>query len=1143
MMNSSATLAELIQRGVQFRVSGEQLAIRAPKDSLGLTEREMLSRHKAEILAILSDRSDTSMAFYPLSHGQMALWFLHQLAPQSSAYNLTTAMHVTSQIDVQALRRALDLMMVRHPCLRTTYPTINAIPVQRVHESMRVHFAERDVSSLSQEEVNGYIAEEADRPFDLEQGPVMRVNLLTRSGAEHILQLTVHHIAYDFWSAEIFIQELREVYRLETNGAKGSLPCLPVQYPDWVRWQSEMLASQKGKDLWEYWNKQLAGESPILSLPTDRPRPPVQTFGGSSHSFSLRDSLTQKLKAIAKAEGATLYMTLVAAFFVLLHRYSAQECILIGSPTAGRSRTEFEGIVGFFVNPVVLRADLSGNPTFKAFLGQVRQTVLGALNHADYPFPLLVKRLQPNRDLTHSPLFQVSFVWDRLRFRDKHAVSASGRKATPSETNEKGLALEPIVAGQRGADCDLDLIILEGENSLSASWRYNVDLFDVASIARMTDHFQVLLEGIVANPEQRLSEFSLLTEGERQQLLVSWNNTKTDYARDRCVHELFEAQAQQKPDFPAATYDGTQITYQKLNERANRIAHYLRRKGVGPETLVGIYMERSLDIITTVLGVLKAGGAYLPLDPTYPRERLAFMLEDSHARMVLTHRSLAEGLPANKVQVVNLETDQMIINQEDKANPVCVTSPESLLYVIYTSGSTGQAKGVMIKHSSLTNAYFAWEEAYQLLSLRSHLQMASFSFDVFSGDFVRALCSGGKLVLCPRDFLMEPERLYSLMQKEQIDCAEFVPVVLRELIDYLEANQKRLDVMRVLICGSDSWYMKEYNRFTRLFGPQTRVINSYGVTEATIDSSYFESVDMESPPDQLVPIGRPFANVQLYVLDRNLEPTPIGVPGELHIGGAGLARGYLNRPELTAEKFIPNPFADKLEERLYKTGDLARYLPDGNIELLGRMDFQVKIRGFRIEIGEIESVLGQHPAVRQNCVKAIEEEPGTRRIVAYVALKHPSKPSVSDLRSFLKEKLPDYMLPSAFVFMEEFPLMPNGKVDRNALPKPETEHISDQGYVAPRSETENKVAAIWQEVLKQEKVGVHHDFFGMGGHSLLATRVMSRINQLFGIQLPLRKFFEVTTIATLAALIDTLLWTSGQAVGPLQTEERDIIEL
>ncbi|HYA91761.1 MAG TPA: amino acid adenylation domain-containing protein, partial [Thermodesulfobacteriota bacterium] len=628
------------------------------------------------------------------------------------------------------------------------------------------------------------------------------------------------------------------------------------------------------------------------------------------------------------------------------------------------------------------------------------------------------------------------------------------------------------------------------------------------------------------------------------------SQTKSDYVGARskssfCVHQIFEFEAERLPNTVAVVFDGEEITYRELNEQANRLAHFLKKNGVNQETLVGIYMERSLGLIVALLGVLKAGGAYLPLDPMYPQERLAFMLDDSGAQVVLTHGFLAKNLSPCRAQVVCLDSVQDTINREDNGNPLPVATPNNLVYAIYTSGSTGQAKGVMVEHRSLANAYLFWDETYQLHTLKSHLQMASFSFDVFTGDLVRALCSGGKLVLCPREYLMDPPNLYRLMRREKVDFAEFVPAVLRELVSYLHKDGSKLDFLKILVCGSDSWNMDEYRRFKEVCGPNTRLINSYGVTEATIDSTYFEGTSKDFSCDVLVPIGRPFANIELYVLDSNLQPTPIGVPGELHIGGVGLARGYLNRPELTAEKFITNPFGDRPKQRLYKTGDLARYLPDANIELLGRVDFQVKIRGFRVETGEIESVLGQHPGVEQIAVAALDDALGNKRLVGYVVVKDSqSAPSMNDLRSFLKKKLPEYMVPSTFLLMDKLPLTPNGKIDRRALPTPDSlDSELEVSYVAPRSETEKKLGAIWQEVLNRDKVGVHHDFFELGGHSLLATRVMSRINQLFGIQLALRKLFEVTTIASLADLVDTLLWTGKQTFGTLPPEEREIIEM
>jgi len=1148
-MNALELLTVLSDRNVQLWIENEQLRYRAPKGILKPELRDALLKHKDEVISLLRQRARESVFSYPLSYAQKALWFINQAIPESTSYNASFSARIRSRVDFAALKRVFQVLMDRHPVLRTTYSDNDGEPVQRVHGYMKVSFSETDGSLWSEEELKEQAIEAHRRPFDLKHGPLLRVHVFTRSERDHVFLMVAHHIVLDGWSLWLLLDEIRSLYSSELNGKPPSIPAPEAEYTDYVRWQAQLLAGNEGERLWTYWKKQLGGELARLNLSGHRSRRPVQRIEGASHIFAIEEHLTGQIKSLARAEGVTLFTLLLTLYQLLLHRYTGQEDILVSSPVAGRSRPEFERIVGCFINPVVFRGRVSKGITFRQALKETEQMVLEALEHQDYPFALLTQRLLLGGDLSSSPLFQVDFVLQKPQ-QSEDISSIFGTGMEVSRINFGGLELEPFYIPQQEGQLDLTLEMAEGRGLLWGILKYNTDLFDAPAIERMAGHFRMLLKSVLADPAERIEALPMLTDAERNQLLAEWSQTKSDYVGARskssfCVHQIFEFEAERLPNTVAVVFDGEEITYRELNEQANRLAHFLKKNGVNQETLVGIYMERSLGLIVALLGVLKAGGAYLPLDPMYPQERLAFMLDDSGAQVVLTHGFLAKNLSPCRAQVVCLDSVQDTINREDNGNPLPVATPNNLVYAIYTSGSTGQAKGVMVEHRSLANAYLFWDETYQLHTLKSHLQMASFSFDVFTGDLVRALCSGGKLVLCPREYLMDPPNLYRLMRREKVDFAEFVPAVLRELVSYLHKDGSKLDFLKILVCGSDSWNMDEYRRFKEVCGPNTRLINSYGVTEATIDSTYFEGTSKDFSCDVLVPIGRPFANIELYVLDSNLQPTPIGVPGELHIGGVGLARGYLNRPELTAEKFITNPFGDRPKQRLYKTGDLARYLPDANIELLGRVDFQVKIRGFRVETGEIESVLGQHPGVEQIAVAALDDALGNKRLVGYVVVKDSqSAPSMNDLRSFLKKKLPEYMVPSTFLLMDKLPLTPNGKIDRRALPTPDSlDSELEVSYVAPRSETEKKLGAIWQEVLNRDKVGVHHDFFELGGHSLLATRVMSRINQLFGIQLALRKLFEVTTIASLADLVDTLLWTGKQTFGTLPPEEREIIEM
>jgi amino acid adenylation domain-containing protein len=1044
----------------------------------------------------------------PLSFAQTRLWFLDQLEGKTATYNMGAALRLISSLQVRVLEQALTAIVQRHEVLRTSFCVIDGQPIQVINPTLTIKLPVVDLRSSSQLEqetqVLQLVCEQAKQPFDLTQNPLLRGQLLRLGDTEYVLVLTMHHIVSDAWSIDVLTRELALLYEAFRIGQPSPLPELGIQYADFAYWQRQWLQGEVLDANLSYWRQQLAGAPPVLELPTDRPRPAVQTFRGSTQFFELSSSLTDKLKRLSQQQGVTLFMTLLAAFQTLLYRYTNQEDICVGSPIANRNRREIEPLIGFFVNTLVLRTDLSDNPSFQQLLGRVRKVALDAYAHQDLPFETLVEQLQPERSLSHTPLFQVMF---------------SLQKAATEPLALPGLKLDLLEVDIGIAQFDLSLSMEETEQGLKGRLEYSTDLFDAATIARTIGHFHTLLEGIVTAPERPISELPLLSAAERHQLLVEWNETGTEYPQDKCIHQLFEEQSLRTPDAVAVVFENQQLTYRELNSRANKIARHLQKLGVGPEVSVGICVERSLEMVVGLLGVLKAGGAYLPLDPAYPQERLAFMLKDAQVSILLTqHKSLQFATPL----AIDLDKDWEVISQESEENLITDVTAENLAYVIYTSGSTGKPKGVMIQHNSLVNAYFAWEQAYQLRTAATcHLQMASFSFDVFAGDLVRALCSGGKLVLCPRELLLDPEKLYQLMLQEKVDCAEFVPAVLRNLIQYLEESEQRLDFMRLLICASDRWYMGEYKKFQGFCSPQTRLINSYGLTEATIDSSYFETATLDLSVERLVPIGRPFANTQLYILDANLQPLPIGVPGELYIGGAGLARGYLNQPELTARRFIPHPF--KPGAQLYPTGDIARYLPDGTIEFLGRGDNQVKIRGFRIELGEIEAELSQHPNIGEIALLVREDEPGNKYLVAYIVPREAVLPTVSELRSFLKQKLPDYMVPSAFVMLDSLPLTPNGKVDRRALPVPDRARLgSEKTLASPRTPVEEVLAGIWAQVLEVEPVGIYDNFFELGGHSLLATQVIYRVRSALQVELPLRCLFESPTVAGLAQSIEAI---------------------
>ncbi|MBI3418287.1 MAG: amino acid adenylation domain-containing protein [Verrucomicrobia bacterium] len=1049
----------------------------------------------------------------PVSFGQELMWLLDKLTPGISAYNVPRVLRIKGDLNIEALRKSLDTMLARHAVLRTNYVSADGIPMQVVNEGATVNFRIVDLSAMPPEpreaEAQRISIEESDKSFDLERELMMRTTLLRLAADEHILILVTHHIASDGESRGIFFRELAILYGAFSEGKVPTLPDPPIQYADFAVWQRESFKGEALQRQLQYWLKQLSGAPPVLELPSDRPRPAVQTYSGARMGAMYPKSVALALRGLSQQEGATQFMLLLTAFNVLLHRYTGQDDIVVGTPVAGRSWTEVENLIGYFSNSLVLRTKFAGNPTFRQLLKQVREMTLGAFSNQELPFEKLVEELQPERDLSRSPIYQIMF---------------SVGQARGEETSLRGLQLTPLNPDRGTAKFDLSFGFRELPEGLSAGCEYATDLFDAATFKRFFAHLGVLLEAIAANPDLPVDELPLLTETERHQLLAEWNDTHAAYPRQICVHELVEKQAARVPENVALVFEGRSLTYRELNGRANQLARLLQARGVRPDVQVAILVERSLEMIIAVLGILKAGAAFAPLDPAMPKDRLSLILAEAKAPVVLTLQALTDRLPETSAEVFCLDHDGGVLAAQSDQNPGLSQVPDSLAYVIYTSGSTGVPKGVMVSHANLVNAYFAWEQAYQLPEVATaHLQMANYAFDVFSGDFVRTLCSGAKLVLCPLETLLNAQALYELMRREKVDCAEFVPAVLRNLIQYLTETKQSLDFMRLLIAGSDVWYVDEYKNIQRFGGPKTRLINSYGLAEATIDSTYFEGDVAQLPGAGLVPIGRPFPNSQIYILDERRQLVPVGVTGELCISGPGLARGYLNRPDLTAEKFIPHPFSVDPGARLYRTGDVARYRPDGTIEFLGRSDHQVKIRGFRIELGEIEAVLNQHPQVRQVVVIVREDTPGDKRLTAYLVTGQPA-PALADLRAHAKQHLPDYMVPAAFVFLDKLPLTNNGKLDRKALPAPDASH-SGGDFLAPRSALELELKNIWEEILGVKPIGIADNFFEIGGHSLLAVKLFIKVEQVTGKKMPLATLFQAPTIEQFAEILHRENWT------------------
>ncbi len=1089
------------------------------KDSVD-TREEYIEQQAAQ------QGEEEEVYLFKTSFGQRRFWFLDQFEPGSPYYNIPTALRIKGDFNVDVFRRVIDTIVERHEVLRTTFEAEDGEPLQVVSPTMKIEIPVIDLSGEEtqkrEDEIMRLATQEARKPFDLSRGPLMRVQVLKASDKEHVLLLTMHHIISDGWSMGVLVREISTLYAHFINDRENPLPELPIQYGDYAEWQNEYLHGDMLNDQLEWWKQQLGPNPPVLELPTDRPRPMVQTNVGSSIAINLPGNLIRKLKELGQQEQATLFMTMLSAFKVLLFRYAHQTDISIGTPIANRKQGETEALIGLFINTLVIRSRFDSYESFRQVLQRVRKFTLDAYEHQDLPFEYLVDALQPDRDMSYSPLFQVMFIMQNAPMQ--------------VERSESDIRIEMLDVDMGTSTFDLTLSLSENNEGMNAALEYNTDLFDRATVERLLNHYHNLLQAIVRAPETPVIYLPFLSQAEERRILIEWNDTLTKRAPNRCIHELVEARVSETPDAEAVVTRNDRITYELLNAEANQLAHYLREQGVGPDTVVGILHEKHIRLLVAVLGVLKAGAAYLPVDPDYPEERIRYMLEDAAAPVLVTQQNLKELVQDYRGKVIVLDRDRHHIDTKAKDNPNYPVDAENLAYLIYTSGSTGKSKGTMVRHDALVNAYLAWEDAYELRSrARNHLQMASFSFDVFSGDWTRALCSGGKLVLVEREMLLQAEQLYEYMRREDVNIAEFVPAVLRNLIQYLNETGQKLDFFRNLIAGSDIWYVNEYRNFLNYTGDNTRLINSFGLTEATIDSTYFESRTLDMPGDRLVPIGKPFANMTIYILDEAFQPVPVGARGELYVGGDGLARGYHNRPELTAERFLPNPFSKRAGDRMYRTGDMARYLPDGHIEFLGRADTQVKLRGFRIELGEIENALGEHHSVKQTAVILREDAPGDKRLAAYYVPAGEAEPTTSELRTFLSERLPDYMVPAAFVWLDEMPLTPNGKVDRKALPKPDQDTLiqdMEEAYIEPRTPTEEVVASVYAKVLNLDKVGARHNFFILGGHSLLATQLVSRLKDNFQIDLPLRHVFEDPTVEGLARAIDTLKQTDGKRKAP-----------
>lgn len=1108
-MKVAEFLSYLNSLDIKLWLEEEKLKYQAPQGAMTPEIKQEIGTRKPEILTFLRSATTPSKPLesvinsvartedLPLSFAQQRMWFLYQMEQQNSAYNEALTIRLTGRLNIDILEQTINAIIQRHESLRTTFPVVEGKPIQKIAPSLKIKLLVINLKDISQDQIDKQIIEELQKPFDLTQSPLLRCTLFDLGYENYILVNVFHHIIIDGWSKGILFKELSKFYQAFLSNSTVDLPELPIQYADFAVWQRQWLQGEILENQLNYWKKQLTGAPPLLELPTDKPRPATANFRGHSISFQINSELTEKLKLLSQKSGVTLFMTLLAALNTLLFRYSGQDDILIGTPTANRNRQEIEPLIGFFVNTLVLRNSLEGNPTFSGLLQQARNVVLEAYANQDVPFEQVVDGLEIERSLSYNPLFQVMFA---LQNAPLNALELPNLKA-------QYLAVE-----QQRIKFDLSLVLEEIETEkgayLEGFWEYDSDLFTPERITRMVGHFQTLLKGIVANPQQTIGELPLLTESEKQQLLVEWNQTQTSYPDHYCIHQLFEEQVVKTPDAIAVIDGEKSLTYEQLNQKANQLAYYLQNLGVKTEDLVGICIERSVLMIIGLLGILKAGAAYIPLDPNYPSERLAYMLEDSAVSVLLTQENLVDTLPNYLGTIFCLDQDGKILDHHPQDNLLHPMTSENLAYVIYTSGSTGKPKGVLIQHQSLLNLVSWHQNAFDITTIDRVTQLAGIAFDASVWEIWPYLTAGACLAIVPPDLLTSPKQLQEWLIAKKITVS-FLPTPLAETLIPLDWSPNC--PLRLMLTGGD-----KLNDFPPTSIPFT-LVNNYGPTENTVVTT-----SVKITPDLLTekapPIGRPISNTQVYILDQYQQPVPIGIPGELYIGGSGLAKGYLNRPELTDSKFIANPFSQKLSDRLYKTGDLVRYGNDGQIEFVGRIDHQVKIRGFRIELGEIETVLNQHPQVKEAIIIAREDQPGVKRLCAYVIASQ--NLTVSQLRLFLQEKLPQYMVPAFFVLLDAFPLTANGKIDRCALPQPTLE-LEDEAALnlSPGTEKERILAAIWQRVLGLKNISINDNFFELGGDSILAIQIIAQANQA-GLQITPKQLFSHQTIAQLATVAE-----------------------
>jgi amino acid adenylation domain-containing protein len=1052
------------------------------------------------------------------------MWVIDRMTPGNPAYNVPVGYRIRGALNLTALENSINEIIKRHEVLRTTFVVKDGDPLQLIHSELTIKINVTQLDQLPGAERENRLhmlaSEESVRSFDLSRLPLIRISVFKLGEAENVLIINMHHIVADGLSIGLMLDELDTFYRAYSRGEVPRPPDLVIQYADFAHWQRRTLADETAyTNQIEFWRKQLGVGHPVLELPSDMPRPTLQSFKGSNVFFNIPTSLAEDLRLLGAREGSTFFMTVLAAFQVLLHRYSGSEDMVIGTPVGARTPRELQPLIGNFLNMVALRCDLSGNPTFTELLRRTRETTLTAFSNSDLPFEAMLKHLTFQRDPSRNPIFQTIL------------------QVLPTKTPRIGdLEVSSFHFDLKFAQVDLSLLLYEDVGSYWGRLEYSTDLFKVQTVRRLCGHYCALLRAIVRDPDRSISTLPLLTDAERHQLLVEWNPTKREYPKSKCLHQLFEAQAEKTPDAVAVLYGKQQLTYRELNARANDLAHYLKRLGVGPDILVGLCAERSLELVIGILGILKAGGAYVPLDPTYPRERLEFMLTDSQVTVLLTQKHLISELPLRQASVVVLDSENFNADYEtscERTNTSSSVNPENLAYVIFTSGSTGKPKGVLVTHYNVVRLLQSTHQWFHFDQSDVWTLFHSYAFDFAVWEMWGALVYGGRLVVVPHSVTRSPREFSALIREHQVTVLNQTPSAFYQLLpNLLPTSVSEQLALRYIIFGGEALHFHNLQRWFDHYGDQRpQLINMYGITETTVHVTYRRITQKDLNLRTGSVIGKPIPDLRVYVLNAQQELQPVGIPGEIYIGGAGLARGYLHRHKLTAERFIADPFSDDPHAKLYRSGDIGRWLAHGELEYLGRIDDQVKIRGFRIELGEIEAMLNQHRLVHESVAVAREDMPGDKRLVAYIVPKREPSPAIHELRSFLKKKLPEYMVPSAYVSLNSLPLTFNGKVDRCALPNPGRFARQDYNeYVAPRDETERVLCRVWSEVLGVSRVGLDDDFFAIGGHSLLAAKLFGRLDEEFHRSLSLGVLFSAPTVRSLAEFYRTSVGSSGNCV-------------